>query len=70
MKSEIELTIDNSGNPVLDIRHWDKSDNLEQKLLGVFLEGASRYGLVIDHQSGFLEVGTDKSWESYRIRVG
>lgn len=38
MKVEIELTIDANGNPYLELIHHDKSDELEQKLLGVFLK--------------------------------
>jgi hypothetical protein len=67
--SEIKFNIDDSGNPVIDIRHLDKSDKLEDRLLGVFIKNAVRYGLQIQNPSGFIESGTENSWENYRIRA-
>jgi len=71
MKAEIELTINDIGEPILKIRHHDRSKELEQKLLGIFLHRASgkMEGLELVRTNGHLEAGTDKSWENYEIRL-
>jgi hypothetical protein len=71
MKAEIELTINESGEPIIQIRHHDRSDALEQKLLGVFLNRASgkMEGLELARTNGCLEAGTDNSFNNYEIRL-
>ncbi len=68
MKVEIELTIDANGNPYLELIHHDKSDELEQKLLGVFLKKASESGLFIGPIGGSYTPGTKISYEKYLIK--
>jgi hypothetical protein len=73
MKAEIELTINDSGEPIIKIRHHDKSNALEQKLLGVFLSRASgkMEGIELVQTNGHLAVGSTppESWENYEIRL-
>lgn len=68
MKVEIELTIDTDGNPFLELTHHDRSDELEQKVLGLFLKKASESGLKIGPIGGSFEPGTKKSYEKYHIK--
>ncbi len=65
MEAEIELTIDKEGNPILSIKHHDKSDALEQKLLGVFIDRALACGLKMRGTTGILS--DHESWEKYEI---
>lgn len=67
MKAELELTINANGEPVIKIRHHDRSSELEQKLLGVFCKNAIAHGLSIRNTAGFLEAGTKNSHEDYEI---
>jgi len=70
MKAEIELAIDESGRAVLRIRHHDKSDDLEQKILGIFLESACEKGIEIDRTGSFTELAENpRSWENYKIKI-
>jgi len=69
MKAELELTISDMGSPKIKIKHWDKSSELEQKLLGVFIKKAMLNGLRLVSVSGHLETGTSNSWENYEIIV-
>ena len=69
MKAQIILSIDDEGDPVISFRHHDKSDELEQKLLGVFTKRAIENGLTITRPNGYIECGTDNSWENYIIRT-
>ena len=70
MKAYFELTVDeNTGEPIIKFRHYDKSTELEQKLLKVFLNKAIPKGLEIKRISGYLDCGTSNSWENYEIRT-
>ncbi len=70
MKAEFELTVDDkTGVPLIKIRHHDKSNALEQKLLKLFLESAQENGIRIRKVSGYLEMGTNNSWEVYHIET-
>lgn len=64
---EIELAVDRiTGEPIIRIRHHDKSDEIAQVLVGLFVKGAKERGLKISNVSGFVEVGGD-SHENYVI---
>lgn len=66
---EIELSVDKkSGEPIIKIRHHDKSDDLAQVLLGLFVKGGKERGLRISNTSGYAEVGGD-SHENYVISL-
>ncbi len=70
MKAEINLTVDTiTGSPMITIRHHDKSDAIEQKLLGIFIKQAKEKGLEINNINGYIECGTSNSWENYVIRI-
>lgn len=70
MKATFELTVDQkTGEPVINFRHHDRSNALEQKLLKIFVDGAKKNGLKLTNPSGHLEAGTTNSWEEYEIRV-
>ena len=69
MKAQIILSVDTEGHPILSFRHHDKSDEIEQKLLGLFTKRAIENGLTISRPSGYIECGTDNSWENYVIRA-
>jgi len=69
MKVEFEFTLDSVGSPYIKFRHHDRDDSLEQKLLKVFLDGASKNGITLAYQSGYLECGTKNSWSNYEIKI-
>jgi hypothetical protein len=69
MKSELELNLDQNGRPCIKIRHHDKDISLEQKALWIFIDGVMKNGCVIEHVSGYIETGTDRSWENYEIQI-
>lgn len=65
-----ELTVDvKTGEPKIEFKHHDKSSELEQRLLKVFIDKAKSGGIEIVNTGGFLESGTTKSWENYEIRI-
>lgn len=66
---DIKLDIDKNGKPQLLIKHHDRCDSLEQKLLGQLLKEIQENGINIGHGSGYLECGTDKSWETYILQA-
>ncbi len=70
MKSiNLELTVNRDGEPAIKFRHHERCDLLEHKLLKIFVDKASKGGLVLRHAGGRLEAGTDNSWEDYEIRT-
>jgi|GEM_PF-3647609 len=69
MKAEFTLTVDSEGNPMIEFKHHDKSNELEQKLLGIFVESAQTTGIELKHTRGHIEMGTDNSWEGYVIKA-
>lgn len=69
MKAEFELNIDKDGLPVIKFRHHDKDNSMEQNQLRRFVELAIEKGITLKNPSGYLEVGTDKSWENYEITL-
>jgi hypothetical protein len=70
MKIEFELTIDEiTGEPKIKFRHHDRSDELEQKLLNVFILKAKTSGIELFNTNGHLEAGTKNSWENYEIKI-
>jgi hypothetical protein len=70
MKTEFELTIDEiTGEPRIKFRHHDKIDDLEQKVLNVFITMAKKHGIELVNPSGHLEAGTSVSWENYEIKI-
>ena len=64
---KIQLSIDRLGNPILEIQHLDKSQNLDQKLLGVFIERAMQNGIVIENTNALLS--DTESYVNYIIKV-
>jgi hypothetical protein len=69
MRTEFELNVDSNGRPCIKFRHYDKDNSLEQKVLKVFLDAVKEKGCVLKSPSGYLEVGTDNSWENYEIQI-
>lgn len=67
MKAEIEVNVGNDGLPILKIRHHDKSNELEQRLLGQFIQLGRLNGIKIVGVSGFLNSSKSESWENYEI---
>ncbi|PZW41606.1 hypothetical protein LX95_01287 [Mesonia algae] len=67
MKVIIDLDLDTNGKPCISIKHYDKSKELQEKLLGIFLEAAIEKGLKLHHTNGMLS--EDDSWEKYEIRI-
>lgn len=69
-KVNLELAInEKTGDPIIKIRHHDKSNNLNQKVLKIFIDKAKCNGLEFRHTSGYIESGTTNSWENYEIRI-
>lgn len=69
MNVDVELTVDKHLNPLLRIKHHDKNDSLEQKLLGLLLKGFKEDGIKISNPNGYLEMGTNNSWEAYELTI-
>lgn len=66
---EIELSVDKqTGEPIIKIRHQDKSEELAQILLGILVKGGKERGLQINNPSGYAEIGGD-SHEDYIISL-
>ncbi len=66
----IELTIDEvTGNPLIKIRHLDKSGELNEKLLNVFLKRGLSAGILLKRKGGYLKCGTNDSHEDYEIVI-
>ena len=74
MKVELELNLDAFGEPCINIKHYHKSESLEQKLLGKFIDSfikneSSGLILVSQHsKSG--SVNDSDFFKSYRIVTG
>ena len=65
---ELKLSIDKkTGLPIIKFRHHDKSENLQQLLLGVFTKGAKEKGLMITQPNG--KLSDTESYENYEIRI-
>jgi hypothetical protein len=70
MKAEFELTIDDkTGEPKIRFRHHDKSNEIEQKLLKIFVDKAKDKGIEVISTGGYLEGGTSNSWNYYEIKI-
>ena len=69
MTVEFELTLNSNGSPCIIYKHHDRDNSLEQKVLKIFLDGALEKGIVLKSTSGYLECGTNNSWENYEITI-
>ena len=69
MKVEFELTVNKKCEPIIRVKHYDRKTNLEQKLLGIFIQMAKERGIEIVNPNGMIEAGTDNSWEQYLIKI-
>ena len=69
MKTEFELNISSDGQPCIRFKHHDRSNSLEQKILKILIDGIKKNGAIIENPSGFLETGTDNSYEIYEIKI-
>lgn len=67
MKVELELNVDGKGNPIIKIRHHDKNNSMEQNLLKLFIHNANCARMSFKKTTGYLETGTNNSWENYEI---
>lgn len=68
MKVEFELNLDKDGRPIIKFRHFDKSNDLEQKVLGVFVELVKENGCDLVKTGGFSNTeGT--SFDNYEIKI-
>lgn len=65
--AKFELDINEEGIPCIRFLHFDRSSHLEQKLLGRFVELASKNGLWCRGTVGHLKCGTNESYEQYII---
>ena len=68
MKAEIELNLDSNGRPCIKIRHHDKSNALEQKVLGTFIEAVKKNGMKLCNPSSFADT-EGNCWENYEIQI-
>lgn len=68
MKSTIELQIleYENGKPCIAIRHHDKSTELNDKLLGLLINGLKTCKIVLKNPSGYIDT-MGNSWENYQI---
>jgi hypothetical protein len=66
---EIDLSIDErTGEPFIKIRRHDKSQDINQKLLKLFVHGALERGLKIECVGGIASTDGD-SWDDYVVSV-
>ena len=69
MKAEFELNLDENGRPCIKFRHYDKSNALEQKALGIFVKAVKEKGIVLKNSSGYIDT-EGNSWENYEVQIG
>lgn len=71
MKTEIKLTVDSqTGEPIIEIKHFYKKYEIEQKLLKVFIERAYNNGLTIYELGGVLNSSDDNNtFNKVRIKA-
>ncbi len=69
MKAEIIFKLDHNNRPLIQVTHHERVDDIEQKLLGKFLNDAIQYGLKIGPIGGSLVAGTNQCYENYIIYV-
>ena len=66
--TEFELNIDKDGRPMIKFRHHDKSNSLEQKILGIFIEAVKEKGMILINPSGSINTNGN-SHENYEIHI-
>jgi len=67
---DITLSIEGDGEPFFRIKHMDKSNELDQKLLGIFIKKAIESGVELKGVSCYLEAGKpESSHEIYKIII-
>lgn len=70
MKINFELSVDPKTRQVkILFTNLDRSDELEEKLLKIFVEQAKTKGIKLVNPTGHLECGTKNSWENYEIVI-
>lgn len=69
MKIEFELTIDDAGLPVIQFKHHDKDQSIEQKLLKVFIDQVNKKGVKMISTSGYTEICGSNSWDQYEFKI-
>lgn len=67
MKVKFKLTVTEESSPAIQIRHHDKSEVLDQKILEIFITQALEKGIEPVHLGGYFDGKT--SWEDYEIRI-
>ena len=66
----MDIAIDKqTGRAIIKFRHHDRSDDLTQNVLKVFIDGALKKGIELKSTKGHLETGAKNSWEDYEIHV-
>lgn len=67
---EIKLFIKQSGEIAISIKHLDKSTDISEQALNVFLKDAITKGIQIKSVSSYCEIGNQSaSFEQYEISV-
>lgn len=69
METKFILNVDKNGRPCIKFKHYDRSNTLEQKILDIFIKAVKKHGCVLVNPGGFLEAGTDNSYENYEIQI-
>lgn len=63
MKAEIELSVDEEGNPIIIFTHDEISKETEQKLIGVFTTRAKESGIKLINPRG--TIGSDMNGKRF-----
>lgn len=70
MSIELEFNLGRDNKPCIRIKHRDKSDFLEQKILKIFIDAIKENGCKLVHTGSFAKIGdNESSFESYEIQV-
>lgn len=63
------FTLGTDGYLEINIRHHEKSSSIRDGVIGIFCDEAKRRGVELVQSSAFCEVGTDKRWTNYKVRL-
>jgi hypothetical protein len=69
MKAEFELNLDCNNKPSIKIRHFDKENSLDQRLLKLFLDEVRKKGCLLKHINSYGDILKQESWEDYEIQI-
>lgn len=55
--------------PYIEVIHYDRSDDLADKMIGYFIKMANAGQIKVERVNGYLEAGTKNSFETYKLVI-